>query len=141
VVLKREVVEARLKELSRVLAELGRYREVTVDELQSDLSRRWIVERGLIAAAGLIPDAADHVLVGHFGSYSDTYEGSLRGLREHQVVPDELYQRLRGFGGLRNLLVHRYQEIDPALLHQHLHRALEVLPRFGAAVLEWLETA
>jgi hypothetical protein len=63
VVLKREVVEARLKELSRVLAELGRYREVTVDELQGDLSRRWIVERGLIAAAGLILDAADHAAV------------------------------------------------------------------------------
>jgi uncharacterized protein YutE (UPF0331/DUF86 family) len=138
-VLKKEVVEARLKELSRVLAELGRYRDVTVEETERDLSRRWILERGLIAAAGLILDIADHILAGHFGTYADTYEGTLRGLRDQGVIPAELYERLQGLGGLRNLLVHRYQEIDLALLHQSFRKALEVFPRFAAEVLEWLE--
>jgi uncharacterized protein YutE (UPF0331/DUF86 family) len=138
-VLKKEVVEARLKELSRVLAELGRYREITVEEIERDLSRRWILERGLIAAAGLILDIADHILAGHFGTYADTYEDALRGLRDQGVIPAELYERLQGLGGLRNLLVHRYQEIDLALLHESFRKALEVFPRFAAAVLAWTE--
>lgn len=140
-VLKKEVVEAGLKELSRTIAELGRHREVTIEDIERDLSRRWILERGLIAAAGLILDIADHILAGYFGTYSDTYEGALRGLRDQGVVPAELYERLQGLGGLRNLLVHRYQEVDLELLHESFRKGLEVFPSFAAIVLEWLDAA
>jgi uncharacterized protein YutE (UPF0331/DUF86 family) len=138
-VVKREVVEARLKELSQVLVELGKFQETGVEEIERDLSHRWVLERGLIAAAGLSLDIADHILAGGFGVYSDTSEGALRALRDQGVIPTELYERLQGLGGLRNLLVHRYQDIDPDLLLENFQKALEVFPRFAARVLEWLE--
>lgn len=139
-VLRREAIEGRLKELDRILEELARQRDVPWETFSSDLSRRWIVERGLIAAAGVILDVADQILSGHFGHYPETYEESLRGLREHHVLSPELYAEIRGLGGFRNILIHRYPAIDPGQVYSHFHKSLEVFPRFGAEVLDWLES-
>ncbi|MGH7542290.1 MAG: type VII toxin-antitoxin system HepT family RNase toxin [Gemmatimonadota bacterium] len=138
-VLKREVVERRLKELDRVLAELRRHPVESLDEYRRDLSRQWILERGLIAAAGIVLDVADHILSGHFGDHPDTYEASLRGLRDRWVISEGLYEGIEGLGGLRNILVHRYLDIDSDEVVAHRARLLELMPRFASEVLSWIE--
>lgn len=139
-VLKREVVEERFKELDRILRELDRYRGVSTEVIGAELSQRWIIERGLIAAATLIFDIADHILAGRYGIYAETYEGALRSLRDQRVISGGLYDRIRGLGGFRNILVHRYTAIDPLEVHQSFHRALETFPIFAREVLSWLNT-
>jgi hypothetical protein len=68
VVIKHSSILARLKELDTVLSELKQYQEIQPETLRAKISQRWIVERGLIAAATLILDIADHILVGHLVS-------------------------------------------------------------------------
>ena len=138
-VLKREVVERRLEELGTTLERLSRHRQVSFDDYRSDPDLRWIVERGLLNAATLVFDIADHVLSGHFGRHSETYQASLDGLREEHVIPRDLHEDLEGLGGFRNLLVHEYLELDSGEVHQHFQSAFEVFPRFASAVLAWLE--
>ena len=53
-VLRREAIIERLKELDRILQELSKYESVAWEEFQTDLSQRWVVERGLIAAASIV---------------------------------------------------------------------------------------
>lgn len=138
-VLKRESVSGRLEELDRILSELLLYESVTADDLLDDLSQRWIIERGLIAAAGIILDIAEHILVAHFGAYSSTYEASLAGINEHGVISDATYHQLKGLGGFRNILVHLYQEIDIDQLWQNYRKALGVFPQFAREVTAWLD--
>ncbi len=103
-ILRRGRIEERLKGLDEILAELAKYRHTPWEAFQTDLSRRWIVERGLIAAAAALFDIADHILVGHFGLYAETYEESLELLRQRAVISEELYGQVRGLGGFRNML-------------------------------------
>lgn len=138
-VLKREVVERRLEELDRILEELSRHRDASLEEYRSDLSLQWIVERGLLAAAGVVFDVSDHVLSGHFGEHAETYEGSLRLLHERGVIDSELYDLLDGLGGFRNVLVHRYLDIDPEEVYSHYETAFEAFPRFATRVLGWMD--
>lgn len=138
-VLKREVLERRLKELDRIVAELRRHPIESLEEYRGDLGRQWILERGLIAAAGIVLDVADHILSGHFGDHPDTYEASLRGLRDRLVISKELYAGIEGLGGLRNILVHRYLDIDSDEVVAHRARLLELMPRFASEVLSWIE--
>jgi uncharacterized protein YutE (UPF0331/DUF86 family) len=138
-ILRREPVEERLKELDEILGELGKYRHTAWEAFQADLSRRWIVERGLIAAAATIFDVADHILAGHFGLYAETYEESLELLRERAVISEELYQQVRGLGGFRNILIHRYLDIDPREVYENFTKALEVFPAFAQEILAWLD--
>lgn len=138
-VLKRNVITTRLQELDNVLQELERYRHIQEEELKSNLSRRWIIERGLIAAASLMIDVANHILSGHFGQYPGTYEESLADLETEKVISTTLYQQLKGLGGFRNVLVHLYQEIDPQQVWESYQKAMTVFPLFAQEVLTWLD--
>lgn len=139
---RRESIEARLKELDEIIQELFKYKEAaSSDTLKQDLSQRWIIERGLIAGASIIFDVSDHILSEEFGFYAESYEESLRGLFEKGVISEELYGQIRGLGGFRNILIHRYTWIDPDLVFENFHRGLKVFPRFAREVLAWMEMA
>jgi uncharacterized protein YutE (UPF0331/DUF86 family) len=140
-VLKRESVISRLKELDTIVHELHRYEGSTAGELQSDLSKRWIIERGLIAAATLILDVADHILVEEYGVHAATYEESLAGLRDRGVISDQLYEELQGLGGFRNILVHLYQDVDIRQLLEGYQRGLQTFPEYARQILSWLDAA
>ena len=87
---RRESIEARLKELDEIIQELFKYKDASSDALKQDLSQRWIIERGLIAGASIIFDVSDHILSEEFGFYAESYEESLRGLFEKGVISEEL---------------------------------------------------
>jgi uncharacterized protein YutE (UPF0331/DUF86 family) len=138
-VLKRDTIEQRLKELNKILQELNKYGQIEREALQKDLSQRWIIERGLIAAASIILEIADHILAGHFGIYIETYEESLEGLQNNEVISATLYQQIKGLGGFRNILVHGYLGLDTAQVFDNFQKGLVVFPLFAQEILEWLE--
>lgn len=138
---RRESVELRLKELDEVIQEISKYKDSKIEELLRDLSIRWIIERGLIAGASIIFDVADHILSEEFGFYSESYEDSLRGLFEKDVISQDLYQQIKGLGGFRNILIHRYTGIDPDLVFENFQRSLKVFPSFASEILTWLKMA
>jgi uncharacterized protein YutE (UPF0331/DUF86 family) len=61
-------------------------------------------------------------------------------LRERGVISEALYRDIQGLGGFRNILVHLYQEINPALVWENYQKGLTVFPRFGQEVLAWLDS-
>ena len=87
----------------------------------------------------MIFDVTDHILSEEFGFYSESYEDSLRGLFEKDVISQDLYQQINGLGGLRNILINRYTGIDSDLVFENFHKSLLVFPRFTSEVLRWLE--
>jgi uncharacterized protein YutE (UPF0331/DUF86 family) len=136
-VIRKALIEDRLKQLDTILQELLRYHSVSEEELLASLSLRWTVERGLLAAASQVFDVAEHILSG-LGAYPETYEDSLRLLKEKKVVSAALYRRLKGLGGFRNVLVHEYVKIDLDEVHRNLRQAFKVFPAFSAEVQDWL---
>jgi uncharacterized protein YutE (UPF0331/DUF86 family) len=138
-VLKPETILVRLKELDQILLELDKYRDLSWETFTKSLSQRWIVERGLLAAASMIFDVADHILGGHFGQYAESYEESLEMLRDLEVIPTELYAQMKGLGGFRNILVHGYLKVDPRHVYENLGKGLRVFPRFAQAILAWMD--
>jgi uncharacterized protein YutE (UPF0331/DUF86 family) len=138
-VLRQETIEQRLKELDEILQELGKYRGVDLESLRREVGQRWILERGLIAAATIIFDVADHILAGHFGVYAETYEESLAALRDRAVISEEVYREIKGLGGFRNILVHRYLDINPDEVFESFQKGLVVFPEFAREILAWLD--
>lgn len=136
--MRRDLILQSLAELERVAQELEKYRSVSADALARDLSLRWTVERGLLAGLGIVFRVAEHILAAHFHRAPDTYEGLLTDLRDCGVLPEELYARLRGSGGFRNVLVHEYVTVDLKEIENSLHGAPFTFRAFGEAVSGWL---
>lgn len=137
-VVKREAITERLKALDTTLEELRHHQDLAWEDFSTTLREQWIVERGLIAGAAIIFDIADHILAAHFGHYAATYEDSLAELRARGVISEALYQQIKGLGGFRNILVHRYLQIDAEQTFDNFHKALSVFPQFGLEILTWL---
>lgn len=136
---KRTVVDMRLKELDAVVSQLNKYRDLKPDIMKQDLEKRWVIERGIEAGAQLILEIADHILSNHFGYYSETYEDSLKGLVEKNVISEELYSQIKGLGSLRNILVHQYVQIDLNIVFNSFHKSLKVFPLFTQEIMGWME--
>mgnify|MGYP001773817192 CR=1 FL=1 len=137
--LNRAFLAAALEELKKVSAELAKYQGVTLPELETSLSLRWTVERGLLAGLTLMFQVADHILAEHFGRKSETYEALLRELCAAGVISQSLYASLRGAGGFRNVLVHEYVQIDLRHVLEALQNAPEQFNAFTREVANWLE--
>lgn len=138
-VLRRELIEVRLTELVAVIGQLRKYRDLNPEVFKEDLEKRWVIERGLEAGAQLILEIGDHILSGHFDYYAETYENILHMLFEKEVISEDLYQGIKGLGGLRNILVHHYIKIDPDLVLESFHKALRIFPLFAHEIGEWLD--
>ena len=130
-VFRRVIIEARLKELDTVVAQLNRYRDLEPETMKQDLEKRWVIERGLEAGAQLILDIADHILSSHFGYYSETYEDTLKGLLEKNVISNDLYDQIKGIGSLRNILIHQYVQVDLDIVFNSFYKSLKVFPLFA----------
>ncbi len=138
-VVKEWVIQEQLKELDTVLEELSKYRDKQESDLAASLSLRWIIERGLLAAATLVFDILDHILSAAFGEYSQTYEDTLRVAHEEGLLSNELYSRMKGLGGFRNILVHEYVRIDLRSLCESMSKAFGVFPAFSVEIQKWLK--
>jgi len=125
--------------LDRVMEELTKYKNKRLEDLTKSLSMRWTIERGFIAAATLIFDIADHILSAKFGIYPETYADSLKLLKDKGVISPDLYQKIKGLGGFRNILVHEYLKVDVDELYENFQRCFKVFPQFSKEVQEWLE--
>jgi uncharacterized protein YutE (UPF0331/DUF86 family) len=137
--LKRGVIEGRLKELDLVVAQLNKYRALLPDAMKQDLEKRWVIERGLEAGAQLILEIADHILSSHFGNYCETYESTLSGLFEMNVISEDLYHQIKGLGGMRNILVHQYVQINLNIVFNGYQKSLKVFPLFAEEIMSWMD--
>lgn len=133
-ILKEEIIFQRLKELDTILEELLKYQNKSKEEIQESLSLRWIIERGLLASANIIFDVSDHVLSANFGIYPETYEDSLKNLKEKNVISQELYQAIKGLGSFRNILVHDYLKVNIDELYFNFKKSFQVFRRFSSEV-------
>jgi len=138
--LRRESIEQRLKEMDGIIQELDKYRDVSLDNLRADTSLSWVIERGLISGASTIFDIADRILAGRFGYYAQTYEDSLKALFDKDIISGNLYDLIKGLGGLRNILIHRYAPLDPGMVLDSFHKSLIVFPLFAREIIDWLDT-
>ncbi len=99
-----------------------------------------MIERGLEAGAQLILEIADHILSSQFGYFCETYEDTLKGLAEKNVISPEFYQQIKGLGGLRNLLVHQYAQIDLDIVFSSFHKSLSIFPLFAKEIFDWMDS-
>ena len=75
-------------------------------------------------------DIANHLLAAKGLPRSETYSGMFLALGEKGLLTRDLADRLAEMAGFRNLLVHRYAEVDNRRVHQILQENLTGLEEF-----------
>lgn len=109
----------------RLLTTLDRYRS-TLDDLGQLTAEEYVATQAYAgrylvqAAAQVCIDLALHVIASEGWEPPASFRDSFTALAAHEVISDDLAARLRNLTGLRNRLVHLYEEVDDRLVHDAL---------------------
>lgn len=135
----RQVIEAHLQNMEEALANLGRYRNLSLEELRKDLSLVWIVEKGLQILIQNLLDIGAHVLASEIKNDWDDYGEIIFKLGHHGILPMDFSERIQGMAGLRNILIHEYLRMDVPKLYDYLKNRLGDFTEFMSYIQEYLE--
>lgn len=136
-----DVVERRLRALADTLADLSRLRDIEASTLQSDPITRAAAERLLQVAVDLAVDINAHLAAALLGRAPATGRESFTAAADAGVLSRALAERLAPAAGLRNVLVHRYVDIDVQLVARAVADVLEQMPRYVEEVGAFLRSA
>ncbi len=108
----REIFSRRLEALHGYLDKLAVFREVAEDEFVREAALHDLAERYLHLAVEAGLDLANHWIADRGLRTPDANRDTFTVLEEAGELPVDLAERLRGWAGFRNILVHEYLEID-----------------------------
>jgi uncharacterized protein YutE (UPF0331/DUF86 family) len=93
---------------------------ITLEEMREDSfttrQSQWALRYGLLESIQIVIDLACELVSRRNLGSPDSYRECIRILAQFNLVEDELATSLEKMVGLRNLLVHDYDEIDVARL-------------------------
>ena len=129
-----DVLVRRLRELDRrlgLLAALHGSGDRT--SYLADIAVQAQVERHLQIAIQSAIDVAVHVVTEDTSRTPEDYADAFAVLADEALLPGELADRLRLSAGMRNILVHGYADVDPAIVWSALGQ-LDDLRAFAATM-------
>jgi len=122
-VIDRELVLAKIATIDRCLARIAEVRgERRQDLLPVDVDD--IASLNLQRAIQAAIDLANHIISTEGYGTLDSTAGVFTLLQQRGVIETDLATRLRKMVGFRNIAVHEYQTVDPAILESILARHL-----------------
>ena len=133
-----ELVLRKAADLDQYLGQLSEYRDITVEQYRSDWKTQRIIERTLQMAIEVCLDVATHVIADRKLRVPATYAEAFEILSEAGLLDPGLRDVMVRVSGFRNLIVHEYARLDPAMIVRILREHLADLARFKTAVLGWI---
>ncbi|HEX9685719.1 MAG TPA: DUF86 domain-containing protein [Burkholderiales bacterium] len=136
--LDRALVQRKLATITRNLADLAPIAALSAAEYASDRLRRKAVERLLQEVIEAAVDANLHLLRALNVDLPNDYYTTFMAIGRHEVVTLALAERLAPAAGLRNRLVHEYDDIDDGIVLGAVGRGCRDFAEYVAAVEQYL---
>lgn len=134
-----QVVRKRLKLLSGYVSDLRELEGVSLNEFETDKVLKRYAERTLHLALEACFDIAFHIISDEGLREPATSREALDVLSEGSWLTNTTRERLSGMAGFRNVLVHDYATVDPAVVHGVITTRLQDLVDFSAEISTRLE--
>jgi uncharacterized protein YutE (UPF0331/DUF86 family) len=136
----KEFLLRKMGSLNTYLDEIKPLVEITFVEYKKDYIKRHAVEKLIELIVEIASDINRDVIEAEKKAPAATYYSTFTQLAELEILPEDLSVRLASTTGLRNRLVHRYEEIDHKVVY---HSAVRLLPdyrRYFKLIEKYLKT-
>jgi uncharacterized protein YutE (UPF0331/DUF86 family) len=127
----REIFSRRLEALHDYLSKLRAFRDVPETEFVAEPALHDLAERYLHLAFEACLDLANHWIADQALPTPETNRDTFTVLEDSGELTAELAERLRGWAGFRNILVHEYLRIDHAISYRAIRDELHDLERLA----------
>lgn len=130
-----QLIHRKAKLIEEDLQKLVPYQKLGEENYSKDEMAQLSVERLMERIIGRIIDVNYHLLKEKFGTLPVDYFDSFMRLAKRGIVPHDLARSVAKSVGLRNILAHEYDTIDPAKVYQAINDPLREVPQYLQAIL------
>ena len=135
------LIGRKISQMETYLGQVKEFSEISLAGYKKDWKTQRIVERTLQILIELCIDIANHIIsdgkIRMPGGYADTF----KVLMENKVIDRKLWPRLEKMAKFRNVVVHPYEQIDPAIVVSILHRNLSDFEKYKKSITKFLAPA
>lgn len=133
-----ESVESKLELMTPLIEHLASVGTPTAEDLEADLPRRLAVERALQVLVDIAVSINSHLVVARGGLTPADYRQSFAAAADADVITRELAERLAPSAGMRNVLTHRYGDVDLTKVSAAVPRARDDYREYVQQISRWL---
>ena len=136
----REIFSRRLEALHDYSNKLRAFRDASEDEFVREPTLHDLAERYLHLAVEACLDLANHWISEQSLPTPDANRDTFTILEREGELSSDLADRLRGWAGFRNILVHEYLEIDHSIAYRAIRDELADLDAFATWAADKLKS-
>lgn len=137
--LDQQLIHRKAKFIEEDLQKLTSYQKLGEKTYYNDEAAQLAVERLMERIIGRLIDINYHLLKEKFGKLPIDYFDSFMALSKEGVVAEDLARSVAKSVGLRNILAHEYDTIDPKKVYQAINDALIDVPQYLSSLLSSLD--
>jgi len=130
----------KLAKLDEYLGQIREYSAISLEEYEENWKVQRIIDRTLQIMIETCLDVAGHIISDEGFRIPETYVDMFKILIEHQILDISQSDSLSKMAKFRNIVVHNYEKIDPAIVVGILRNNLKDFETFKKAIIAYLKT-
>jgi len=135
------LIGRKMAQMDTYLGQVKEFSKVSIAAYKNDWKTQRIVERTLQILIELCMDIANHIISDGKMRLPAGYADIFQVLMENRVIDKRLWSRMGKMAKFRNVVVHQYEKIDPAIVVSILHRNLADFEKYQKAIAKFLAPA
>ena len=132
-------IHRKLSDLKRYVGFLRQYQKKTLNDLKKDHTLRAAVERYMQLSLEIVIEIGEMVIAYKGFRKPAKHREIIQILAENKILPKAFSQKFAPAMGFRNILVHRYGELDINKLYSHLKNDIKDFDTFARYVAEYIK--
>ena len=133
------VVVDKLRLINEYTNDLKQMGGLSKADYLDDMVIQRAVERTFMNLIQACIDLASHVRSTELEPTADTAKAEIHALKTAEIITPETAGRLTEAVGFRNVLAHRYGDVDHDVVYEALHNDLRWFEQFQTEVAQWLQ--
>lgn len=111
---------------------------ISITAYRNDWKTQRAVERTLQILVEMCIDIANHIIADKGMRLPTGYADAFQVLVENKVINRRLFKTMEKMARFRNLVVHQYDKIDPAIVISILRKNLDDFKKYKRAIIAYL---
>lgn len=134
-----DVIVDKLRYINRYTDDLKQIRGMSKEEYVEDMVTQRAVERTLMNLVQACIDLAQHIRSAEDLSPTETAKQEMQALGNADIISRETQEKMEEAIGFRNILAHRYGDIDHEVVYDVLHDDLRWFEQFQQELARWFQ--
>jgi len=136
---EKEKIARKIRNMKKYVDFLKSYKSIPMGRLEEDYALKSAIERNFQLAIESALDIGEVIISTESYEKPEDYRSVILILGRHGILPHDFAERFARAVGLRNILVHMYEEVDIEKLYDYLQNNLIDFDEYSKYIAGYLE--